>query len=45
MPRFANVKSAKTIPDMVAKSNLDKIHVGLLLAPADFKAIYSVRAP
>src|SRR6202023_1389751 len=37
------VKSAKAIPDMIAKSNLDKINMGLVLAPADFKAVYSVK--
>ncbi len=36
------VKSAKAIPDMIAKSNLDSINMGLVLAPADFKAEYSV---
>jgi protein TorT len=39
------VKSAKAIPDMIAKSNLDKINMSLVLAPADFKAVYSVKAP
>ncbi len=39
------IKSAKAIPDMIAKSNLDKINMGLVLAPADFKAVYSVKAP
>ena len=39
------VKSAKAIPDMIAKSNIDKINMGLVLAPADFKAVYSVKAP
>jgi protein TorT len=39
------VKSAKAIPDMIAKSNLDKINMGLVLAPADFKAVFSVKAP
>ena len=39
------VKSAKAIPDMIAKSNLDKIKMDLVLAPADFKAVYSVKAP
>ena len=37
------VKSAKAIPDMVAKSNIDKINMSLVLAPADFKAVYSVK--
>src|SRR5271163_581992 len=39
------VKSAKAIPEMIAKSNLDKINISLVLAPADFKAVYSVKAP
>ena len=37
------VKSAKAIPDMISKSNLDKIKMSLVLAPADFKAVYSVK--
>lgn len=39
------VKSAKAIPDMIAQSNLDKINMALVLAPADFKAVDSVKAP
>jgi len=39
------VKSAKAIPDMIAKDNLSKINMSLVLAPADFKAAYSVKAP
>jgi len=39
------VKSAKAIPDMIALSNLDKINMSLVLAPADFSAVYSVKAP
>ena len=39
------VKSAKAIPDMIAKSNIDKINMTLVLAPAEFKAVYSVKAP
>ena len=39
------VKSAKAIPEMIAQDNLDKINIGLVLAPADFKADYSVKAP
>ncbi|MDQ0475211.1 TMAO reductase system periplasmic protein TorT [Labrys wisconsinensis] len=39
------VKSAKAIPDMIGKDNLDKINIGLVLAPADFKAVFSVAAP
>jgi protein TorT len=30
---------------MIAKSNIDKINMSLVLAPADFKAVYSVKAP
>jgi protein TorT len=39
------VKSAKAIPDMVGKDNMDKINLSLVLAPADFKAVFSVKAP
>jgi len=39
------VKSAKAIPDMIAQSNLAKIDMSLVLAPADFNAVYSVKAP
>ena len=39
------VRSAKAIPDMIAKSNLDKINMSLEFAPADFKPVYSVKAP
>jgi periplasmic protein TorT len=39
------LKDSQTIPDMVAKSDLDKINMSLVLAPADFKAEYSVKAP
>jgi protein TorT len=39
------MKSLMAIPDMVAQSNLKSINVGLVLAPADFKAVYSVKAP
>ncbi|HUJ98410.1 MAG TPA: TMAO reductase system periplasmic protein TorT [Stellaceae bacterium] len=39
------VKSAKAIPDMIAQDNLSKINMSLVLAPADFKAVYSVKAP
>jgi len=38
-------KSLMAIPDMIAKSNLKSINMGLVLAPADFKAVYSVKAP
>ena len=37
LEKKADVKSAKAIPDMIAKSNLDKIKMDLVLAPADFK--------
>jgi periplasmic protein TorT len=39
------VKSAKAIPDMISKDNLSKINMSLVLAPADFEAVYSVKAP
>lgn len=38
-------KSVAAIPDMIAKSNLQSINMGLVLAPGDFKAVYSVKAP
>ena len=37
------VKSVKAIPDMVGKDNLEKINLGLV-APSDFKAVFSVKA-
>ncbi len=37
-------KSLKAIPDMIAKNNLKSINMSLVLAPADFKAVYSVKA-
>jgi periplasmic protein TorT len=30
---------------MIGKDNMDKINLGLVLAPADFKAVFSVKAP
>jgi periplasmic protein TorT len=39
------IKFSKTIPDMIARDNLDKINMSLVLAPAEFKAVYSVKAP
>jgi protein TorT len=39
------IKSIQAIPDMVAQDNLKTINMGLVLAPADFKAVYSVKAP
>jgi protein TorT len=39
------IKSAKAIPDMIAQDNLAKINMSLVLAPADFTAAYSVKAP
>ena len=39
------MKSLMAIPDMVAQSNIKSINIGLVLAPADFKAVYSVKAP
>jgi len=38
-------KSLAAIPDMIAKSNLQSIKMDLVLAPGDFKAVYSVKAP
>ena len=38
------VKSAKAIPDMIGKDNMDKINLSLVLAPSDFKAVFSVKA-
>src|SRR5437868_2436854 len=35
------VKSAKAIPDMIGKDNMDKINLALVLAPSDFKAVFS----
>jgi len=34
----------KPIPDMIAKSNVDQIDMGLVLAPADWTPVYSVTA-
>jgi periplasmic protein TorT len=39
------VKSLKAIPDMIAKDNLKSINMGLVLAPANFNAVYSVKTP
>src|SRR5580700_5182279 len=39
------MKSLMAMPDMVAQSNIKSINVSLVLAPADFKAVYSVKAP
>lgn len=38
------VKYSQTIPSMIDKGDLDKINMSLVLAPADFKAEYSVKA-
>ncbi len=38
------MKYVKPIPDMVAKSNQSKINMGLVLAPASWKPVYSVTA-
>ena len=37
------VKYAEAIPTAILKSNLDKINMDLVLAPDDFKAVYSVK--
>ncbi len=34
----------KPIPDMIAKGTVDKINMGLVLAPADWQPVYSVEA-
>ena len=39
------VKYSKTVPDMVDQANLSKVNMSLVLAPANFKAVYSVKAP
>lgn len=38
------MKFAKPIPDMISKSNVSKINMGLVLAPASWKPVYSVNA-
>jgi protein TorT len=38
------VKSAQAIPEAITKGNIDKINMDLVLAPANFKAAYSVKA-
>ena len=38
-------KSLQAIPDMISQDNLKTVNMGLVLAPADFKAVYSVKAP
>jgi protein TorT len=38
------IKFSMPIPDIIDKSNLDKINMSLVLAPASFKAEYSVKA-
>ena len=40
-----DMKSLMAISDMVAQSNIKSINIGLVLAPAYFKAVYSVKAP
>jgi hypothetical protein len=44
-PLTPYAKSLMAIPDMVAQDNIKTINMGLVLAPADFKAVYSVKAP
>ena len=39
------IKYSLTIPSIVDKADLSKIDMSLVLAPADFKAEYSVKAP
>lgn len=38
------IKSAQTIPSIIDKQDIGKINMGLVLAPASFKAEYSVKA-
>lgn len=38
------IKYSETIPSMIDKADLDKINMSLVLAPASFKAEYSVKA-
>ena len=38
------IKYSQTVPDMIDKASLSKINMSLVLAPADFKAEYSVKA-
>jgi len=38
------IKYSQTIPSIIDKDNLDKINMSLVLAPASFKAEYSVKA-
>lgn len=38
------IKSAQTIPSIIDKQDISKVNMGLVLAPADFKAEYSVKA-
>ena len=37
------VKYAEAIPEAILKTNLDKINMDLVLAPDDFKAVYSLK--
>jgi len=39
------MKYVAPIPSMIDKADLSKINMSLVLAPADFKAEYSVKAP
>ena len=38
------IKSAQTIPSIIDKQDISKVNMSLVLAPADFKAEYSVKA-
>lgn len=38
------IKYSETIPDMVDKADLSKVNMSLVLAPSNFKAVYSVKA-
>jgi protein TorT len=38
------IKFSETIPDMISKDTISNINMNLVLAPASFKAVYSVKA-
>jgi protein TorT len=38
------LKFGQPIPDMISKKDINQIDMSLVLAPADFKAVYSVRS-
>ena len=44
LERKPYIKYSQTIPSMIDKADLSKVNMSLVLAPADFKAAYSVKA-